>query len=116
MSLSKITIRNFREKRLSPRRPECLREPTGVLQRKSAVYGLNGHRLYYIISLIKAAYKSTIQVSRNFHALFLQRPSRIPILAIHARLCLLHPRADEARIPPEQRTGLSECRQSGGGL
>ena len=37
---------------------------------KSAVYGLNGHRLYYIISLFKVPYKSTIQVSRNFHALF----------------------------------------------
>jgi len=37
-------------------------------------------------------------------------------LAIDARLCLLHPRADEARVPPEQRTGLSERRQSGGGL
>jgi hypothetical protein len=35
-----------------------------------AVYGLNGHRLYYIISLFKVTYKSTIQVSRNFHALF----------------------------------------------
>src|SRR5271157_4427518 len=53
----------------------------------------------------------------KYHAIFtqfLQRPSRIPILAIDARLCLFHPRADEARVPPEQRTGLSECRQSGG--
>src|SRR5271166_2416482 len=52
----------------------------------------------------------------RYHAIFtqfLQRPSRIPILAIDARLCLFHPRADEARVPPEQRTGLSECRQSG---
>ena len=31
---------------------------------------LTGHRLYYIISLFKVAYKSAIQVSRNFHALF----------------------------------------------
>ncbi len=31
---------------------------------------LNGHRLYYIISLFKVTYKSTIQVSRKFHALF----------------------------------------------
>jgi hypothetical protein len=38
--------------------------------RKSTVYGLNGHRLYYIISLFKVTYESTIQVSRNFHALF----------------------------------------------
>ena len=45
-------------------------EPTGVLRCKSAVCGLNGHRLYYIISLFKVTYKSTIQVSRNFHALF----------------------------------------------
>jgi hypothetical protein len=36
------------------------------------------------------------------------------MLAIDARLCPFHPRADEARVPPEQRTGLSECRQSGG--
>src|SRR3984893_9111857 len=36
------------------------------------------------------------------------------MLAIDARLCLFHPRAYEARVPPEQRTGLSECRQSGG--
>ena len=34
------------------------------------VYGLNGHRSYYIISLFKVTYKSAIQVSRNFHALF----------------------------------------------
>ena len=45
-------------------------EPTVGLLRKSTVYGLNGHRLYYIISLFKVTYKSTIQVSRNFHALF----------------------------------------------
>ncbi len=45
-------------------------EPTDVLRGKSAVCGLNGHRLYYIISLFKVTYKSTIQVSRNFHALF----------------------------------------------
>src|SRR5271165_5552001 len=55
----------------------------------------------------------------KYHAIFtqfLQRPSRIPILAIDARLCLFHPRADEARAPPEQRTGLSACRQSAGGF
>jgi hypothetical protein len=45
-------------------------EPTGVLRCKSTVCGLNGHRLYCIISLFKVTYKSTIQVSRNFHALF----------------------------------------------
>jgi hypothetical protein len=45
-------------------------EPTGGLRCKSAVYGLNGHRSYYIISLFKATYKSTIQLSRNFNALF----------------------------------------------
>jgi hypothetical protein len=45
-------------------------EPTGDLRCKSAVYGLNGHRPYYIISLFKVTYKSTIQVSRDFHALF----------------------------------------------
>ena len=45
-------------------------EPTGGLRCKSAVCGLNGHRAYYIISLFKVTYKSTIQVSRNFHALF----------------------------------------------
>jgi NAD(P)-dependent dehydrogenase (short-subunit alcohol dehydrogenase family) len=43
-----------------------------------------------------------------------QKPKRIPILAIDARLCLFHPRADGARVPPERRTELSECRQSGG--
>jgi hypothetical protein len=36
------------------------------------------------------------------------------MLGIDARLCLFHPRADETRVPPEQRIGLSECRQSGG--
>src|ERR1700730_3529803 len=36
------------------------------------------------------------------------------MLAIDARLCLFHPRAYEARVPPEQRTGPSEYRQSGG--
>ena len=45
-------------------------KPRARLQCKSAVYGLNGHRLYYIISLFKVTYKSTIQLSRNFHALF----------------------------------------------
>jgi len=35
------------------------------------------------------------------------------MLAIDARLCLFHPRADEARVPPKQQTGLGECRQSG---
>jgi hypothetical protein len=34
---------------------------------------------------------------------FLQRPSRIPILAIGPRLCLLHPRADEARVPSSEQ-------------
>src|SRR6202035_4079973 len=41
-------------------------KPTGVLRCKSAVCGLNGHKLYYIISLFKVTYKSTIQVSRTF--------------------------------------------------
>jgi AraC-like DNA-binding protein len=35
-----------------------------------AVYGLNGHRSNYIISLFKVTYKSTVQISRNFTALF----------------------------------------------
>ena len=48
----------------------CRFEPTGGLQRKSTVYGLNGRRSCYVISLFKVSYKSTIQVSRNFHALF----------------------------------------------
>src|ERR1700693_666722 len=87
----------IREKRLSPRRapgrsllplspkptqvrlksllylvwltPDPLRThgpPSG----KSTVCGLNGHRLYYIISLFKVTYKSAIQESRNFNALF----------------------------------------------
>jgi hypothetical protein len=42
----------------------------GLPMVQECVYGLNGHRLYYIISLFKVTYKSTIQVSRNFHALF----------------------------------------------
>jgi hypothetical protein len=37
--------------------------------RPPIVCGLNGHRLYYIISLFKVTYKATIQVSRHFHAL-----------------------------------------------
>ena len=45
-------------------------EPTGVLRCKSAVCGLNGHRSYYVISLFKVTYESTIQLSRNSHALF----------------------------------------------
>jgi hypothetical protein len=45
-------------------------EPTDVLRGKSAVYGLNGHKAYYVISLFKVTYKSTIQISRNFNALF----------------------------------------------
>src|SRR5215470_13164455 len=31
---------------------------------------LNGHRSHYIISLFKVTYKSAIQISRDFHALF----------------------------------------------
>jgi hypothetical protein len=80
----------------------------GGLRCKSAVDGLNGQRLHYIISLFKVTYKSTIQVSRNFHAL-LQRPPTIPILAIDARLCLFHPRADEARVPPGSEQGLASA-------
>ena len=44
--------------------------PRSASWRKSTVYGLNGHRLYYIISLFRVHYESTIRVSRNFHALF----------------------------------------------
>jgi hypothetical protein len=36
------------------------------------------------------------------------------MLAIDVRLCLFHPRADGVRVAPEQRTGLRECRESGG--
>src|SRR5260221_14548936 len=53
--------------------PDLLPPPRRPLQRNSTVCGLNSHRLYYIISLFKVTYESTIQVSRNFHAL-LQRP------------------------------------------
>ena len=45
-------------------------QPRVRLLRKCTVYGLNGQRLYFIISLFKVTYKSPIQVSRNFHALF----------------------------------------------
>jgi hypothetical protein len=76
-------------------------EPTGGLRRTSAAYGLNGHRSYYIISLFKVTYKSTIQISRNFHALFTKTLENSDT-AIDARLCLFQPRSDEARVPPEQ--------------
>ena len=56
------------------------RSPTGVLlttprgdsglRHKSGVYGLNGQRAYFIISLFKGTYRPGVQVSRNFHALF----------------------------------------------
>ena len=36
----------------------------------TAVYGLNAQRAHCIISSFKVTYKSTIQVSRNFNALF----------------------------------------------
>jgi len=42
----------------------------GGLSGKSAVYGLNGRRSYYIISLFRVTYKPSTQVSRNFNALF----------------------------------------------
>ena len=45
-------------------------KPTGVLRCKSAVYGLNGHRPYYIKALFIATYKSTIRAPRTFNALF----------------------------------------------
>ena len=45
-------------------------QATGGRWRKSTVYGLNGHRPYYTICLFKVTYKLTIQVSRNFNALF----------------------------------------------
>jgi hypothetical protein len=34
--------------------------------------------------------------------------------SLRARLCLFHPRADGVRVPPGQRTGLREFRESGG--
>src|SRR5271157_5241453 len=45
----------------TPTVSDILPNPRSASKRKSAVYGLNGHRLYYIISLFKVAYKSTIQ-------------------------------------------------------
>ena len=88
-------------------------EPTDVLRGESTVCGLNGHRLYYIISLLKATYKSTIRVHAIFTH-FLQRPSRIPILAIDARLCLFRSRADEAESRPSSEQGLASAVNLGG--
>jgi hypothetical protein len=44
------------------------------LQRKSAVYGLNGHRAYCVIALFIATYEYAISKSRSFTAPFLRTP------------------------------------------
>jgi hypothetical protein len=92
----------------------CDSEPTDALPRKSTVYGLNGHRSYYIISLFEVTYESTIQVSRNFHALFTRtlenfRYFRLMRASVSPTREPMNPESS-----PEQRTGLSECRQSAG--
>jgi hypothetical protein len=87
---------------------KCSSEPTVGLRRKSTVYGLNGHRLYYIMSLFKVTYKSTIQVSRNIHAL-ITKTFENSDTAIDARLCLFHPRADEARVSPSSEQSLASA-------
>jgi hypothetical protein len=48
----------------------CRFEPTGGVQRKSTVYGLNGHRANFVIALSLGAYEHAIQKSRSFTALF----------------------------------------------
>src|SRR5271166_1603580 len=129
MTLRKITIRNFREKGLSPRRaprrsllplspkrtqvrlksllyfvwltPDPLRTPD-VLRGKSAVCGLNGHRLYYIISLFKVTYKSTTQESRHFHALLHLREFRYLRLMRASVSSTREPMKPESRPSSEQ--------------
>jgi hypothetical protein len=41
--------------------------PRTTSSARVTVYGLNGHRSYYIISLFKVTYKSTIHFSRTFY-------------------------------------------------
>jgi len=80
---------------------------------QSTVYGLNGHRSDYIISLFKVTYKPTIQISHNFHALFYQdlREFRYLRLMRASVSSTLGPMKPQSAL--EQRTGLNECRQSG---
>jgi hypothetical protein len=72
---------------------------------------LNGHRLYYIISLFKVIYKSTIQVSRNFYEDLREfRYLRMMRASISSTR---EPMKPESRPSGEQGL-VSECRQSGG--
>src|SRR5271157_4059798 len=95
--------------------PDPLRTPD-VLWGKSAVCGLNGHRLYYIISLFKVTYKSTIQVSRNFHALFTKT------LENSDTLRLMRASVSSTREPmnpesrPSSEQGLASAEQRAKGL
>jgi hypothetical protein len=45
-------------------------QTTVVFRRKSAVYGLNGHRADFVIALSLGAYEHAIYKSRSFTALF----------------------------------------------
>jgi hypothetical protein len=47
-----------------------LSQPTAGLQRKSAVYGLNGQRVISVIALSLVTYGDAIYKSRSFTALF----------------------------------------------
>jgi len=51
-------------------------QPTGGLQHKSTVYGLNGHRAHVVIALSIGAYQHAIQKSRSFTALFSWTPGQ----------------------------------------
>jgi hypothetical protein len=62
-----------------PALPLCSADQTVGLLRKSTVYGLNGRRANYIISLFKVTYKSTVEVSlREFRCLRLMRGDGSP--------------------------------------
>jgi hypothetical protein len=60
----------YQKKRLLPALPAILPNPWSASKRKSAVYGLNGHRANFVIALSLGAYEHAIWKSRSFTALF----------------------------------------------
>ena len=77
------------------------------LQRKSTVYGLNGRRVRNVIYLSTGTYESTIQRSRNFHALF--TGTLEDCFQIMGTAVLIHPQKPMKPGPRAEETAV--CRR-----
>jgi len=88
-----------------PALPAILSKPRSASKRQSAVYGLNGRRVSNVISLSIGTYESTIQRSRNFHALF--TGTLEDCFQLMRTAVLIHPpKTDETRAPSRGNRGL----------